>query len=317
MNSTKHKIKGIVLVVIGILIIYLGYKLSISYGFLDTEEVIKEIRIPRALAAIVVGAALAISGAIMQGITRNPLASPTLLGLSSGASFMITLVMIVWPSVSFLGLSMASFLGSLLAVMVVYFISRFSPNGLTPVKLALAGTTISAFLGGITSIVGRMFNMSQNVYMWFSGGLSGVSMSVLKGFIPFIIIGIVLSIGLSRKITTLSFGEEVALNLGVNVNKVKLFSMIAVLFLVSAAVAMAGNIGFIGLMMPHIARKLVGQDYFKIIITSGILGSILLVYSDLISRMIRPPFETPVGTITSIIGVVFFLYLARKTEGGF
>lgn len=289
--------------------------MSISYGVVDSPEIIKEIRIPRALAAIVIGAALAVAGAIMQGITRNPLASPTLFGISSGASFMVMLTMFLTSGTSMFLMSVASFLGAFLGIALVYMVVRFSPGSISQVKLVLAGTTISTFLSGITSILGRLSNNSQHMFIWTSGGLVGVKEKQILYFTPIILTGLILALLISRKITSLSFGEEVATSLGVNVIRIKVLAMFSVLLLVGAAIAISGGIGFIGLIIPHIARKIVGQDYTKTIIFSMILGSILLLYSDLLSRMINPPYETPVGLITSTIGVMFFLYLIKRKDG--
>ncbi|MED3928580.1 iron ABC transporter permease, partial [Priestia megaterium] len=160
--------------------------------------------------------------------------------------------------------------------------------------------------------IGLKFNVAKEMNFWYAGGVSGIQMNQLKYAIPVIIIGIVISIFLSRSITILSLGDEVSTGLGQNTRIVRILGMIAVLLLTGAAVSIAGMIGFIGLVVPHITRFIVGIDYRYIIPCSAIIGAVLLLAADILGRMINPPFETPVGAVTALIGVPFFLYLARK-----
>ncbi|GGE85891.1 FecCD family ABC transporter permease [Priestia taiwanensis] len=315
---------------IGIITIIIGLISSISHGAADIElktvweaifffqeenvshHVIQDIRLPRAIASVLVGAFLAVSGAIMQGMTRNPLASPSLMGITSGATFAITLAFVFFPSMSYPQLVFVSFLGAALGTGIVYGIGVGSPGGLTPVKLALAGAAVSAMLGAISSGLAIYFQLSQEISFWQAGGLVGVKWEILNIVFPLGVICLLIAIFLARYITILSFGEEVAIGLGQRTGRIKLFGTLVVLLLTGAAVAIGGAIGFIGLVIPHITRFLVGADYRWVIPCSAVLGGALLVGADLVSRLINPPFETPVGAVTAAIGVPFFLYLARK-----
>lgn len=283
---------------------------------LTSHQIIQELRMPRALAAGLVGAFLAVSGAIMQGMTRNPLASPSIMGISAGSAFMIAIAFAFFPGTSHIGLMVWSFAGAGLAACIVFVIGSLSKGGLTPVKLALAGTAVAALLGSISSAIAIHFQVAQDISFWYAGGVAGAKWTSIKIMIPVAMIGLVLALILSRSITVLSLGEEVAKGLGQKTTAVKVTGTIVVLLLTGAAVSVAGTVGFIGLVIPHITRFLVGVDYRWIIPCSAILGALLLVLADIGARMVNPPFETPVGAITAMIGVPFFLYLARSERRG-
>ncbi|NMO98129.1 FecCD family ABC transporter permease [Paenibacillus lemnae] len=278
----------------------------------SSHIIIRELRLPRALAAICIGAALAVSGAIMQGMTRNPLGDPSILGVTSGASFFIAIALAAAPAVTYLGLMAYSLAGAGLGAALVFGLTALSRGGATPVKLALAGSAITALLSSLSTAIGLRFNISKDISYWFAGSVSSVQPQHVYFALPFIACGLLLSMLLSRSISILSLGEETAKGLGQNITLVKLAGTLAVLLLTGAAVSIAGVIGFIGLVIPHITRFLVGVDYRWIIPCSAVLGGILLLISDIIGRMLNAPFETPVGAVTAIIGVPFFLYLARK-----
>nr|WP_235776434.1 iron ABC transporter permease [Robertmurraya massiliosenegalensis] len=284
-----------------------------SYNGDDSSHVIvRELRLPRALAAVTVGAALAVAGAIMQGMTRNPLASPSIMGVTAGSSFLIAIAFAIFPAISYTGLISFSFLGAALGTILVFGVSSLSKGGITPVKLALAGSAITSLLSSLSTAIGIRFNVSKDISYWYAGGVSAVQMEQLAYVIPFVLVGLVLAIILSRSISLLSLGEDIAKGLGQNTGLIKFLGTITVLFLTGAAVSIAGMIGFVGLVVPHITRFLVGVDYRWIIPCSAVLGGLLLLIADIASRLINAPFETPVGAVTAIIGVPFFLYLARK-----
>ncbi|MCR1898802.1 iron ABC transporter permease [Irregularibacter muris] len=274
--------------------------------------IVRELRLPRAIAAVIVGAALAVSGAIMQGMTRNPLASPSIMGVTSGSSFFIAIGYAFLPGISQTGLISFSFIGAGLGTALVFGITSLSRGGVTPVKLALAGSAITSLMSSLSTAIGIRFDVSKDISYWYAGGVSGVQMLQLKYVLPFVIIGLILALFLSRSISILSLGEEVAKGLGQNTTFVKLLGGITVLLLTGTAVSIAGMVGFVGIVIPHITRFLVGVDYRWIIPCSAVLGGALLILADIVGRMINSPFETPVGAITAIIGVPFFLYLARK-----
>lgn len=331
---TSRPLVATFILMIGVVALLFGLGASISLGAADiqlqtvwrslysfnpdltTHQIIQELRLPRALAAGLVGAFLAVSGAIMQGMTRNPLASPSIMGVSAGSAFMIAIAFAFFPGMSHLGLIAWSFVGAGIASCIVFTIGAFSMGGLTPVKLALAGTAVTAFLGSISSAIAIHFHVAQDISFWYAGGVAGANWQSVQIMLPIAIIGLILAFMISRSITVLSLGDDVAKGLGQRTAAVKVVGTIVVLLLTGSAVAIAGTIGFIGLVIPHITRFLVGVDYRWIIPCSAILGALLLVLADIGARMINPPFETPVGAITALVGVPFFLYLARREKGG-
>ncbi len=319
---------------IGIILLICGIVMSISLGaknidistilqslFIDNNDVntkiIRDVRIPRAIAATLVGGFLAVAGAIMQGITRNPIAEPSVMGITQGATFMIAVAFVLQrinPNliIGSFGLMIFAFIGASISGLLVYFISSRASRKVDPVKLALAGTALGTLLISLAMGVAMYFNLSQQLSFWISGGLvsakwEGVKLLAIVGGSA--LIGSML---MAPKITILSLGEEVAIGLGQKTNSVRFISILIVIFLTGASVSVAGNIVFVGLIVPQIAKRIVGADYKYIIPSSMILGSVLLVYSDILARMINPPYETPIGSLTALLGVPMFIYLVRK-----
>ena len=290
--------------------------LFLNLDSLDSK-IVRDVRLPRALAAALVGGFLAVSGAIMQGITRNPIAEPSVMGITQGATFTIAIALVfqkvlpVFAPGSFM-IMIFAFLGASISGILVYFISSKSRGKVDPVKLALAGTALGTLLVSLATAIAMYFNLSQQLSFWISGGLvsakwEGVKLLIIAGGIGFL-----LAIIMAPRITILSLGEEVAIGLGQKTNLVRFISLLVVILMTGASVSVAGNIVFVGLIIPQIAKAIVGADYKYIIPSSLVLGSVLLVYSDVLSRMINPPYETPVGAITALIGVPMFIYLVRK-----
>lgn len=273
--------------------------------------ILREIRFPRIIAAIFVGSALAVAGAIMQGVTRNPLADPGLLGLTAGANAVLALTMAFIPNASYIMLIFACFVGAGIGMMIVYGIGASTKNGFSPLKLVLAGAAVSALLQAIADGTGILFQISKDVSMWTSGGLIGTTWQALI-IVPFILIGLVLAFIFSRQLTILSLNEEVAVGLGQNTTVIKGIMMFVVVVLAGSAVALVGNLAFVGLMVPHIVRAIVGTDYRFVLPMSAIIGGWFMVTADFAGRMINAPYETPVVAIISIIGLPFFLLLVRK-----
>ncbi|MBM7870778.1 iron complex transport system permease protein [Clostridium pascui] len=318
-----------VIIIIGLIILFLGIGLSISLGAKDislytvfnsiftgkegiNSQIVRDIRMPRAISAAFVGAFLAISGAIMQGITRNPIAEPSIMGITQGATFTISIAFAMQKGIDSVGLMIFAFIGASISGLLVYFISSRSMKGVDPVKLVLAGTALGTLLISLATAIAMYFNLSQQLSFWISGGLTtakwpGVKMLLIVG-----ILGVTAAMIMSSKITILSLGEEIAIGLGQNTNAIRFISIIIVIILSGSAVSVAGNIAFVGLIVPQIVRSLVGPDYRYIIPCSLIIGAVLLVYSDIVARMINQPYETPIGALTALIGVPFFIYLVRK-----
>lgn len=274
--------------------------------------IIREIRLPREVAAIFVGAALAVSGAIMQGMTRNPLADPGLLGLSAGANAALAITIAIIPSANYFSTMFMCFLGAAVGAMLVFGISSIKKGGFSPLRIVLAGSAISAFLYAIAEGVGIYFKISKDVSMWTAGGMIGTTWGQLQIIVPFIVIGIIISFFLSRQLTILSLNEEVAVGLGQKTTQIKLILFIITIILAGASVALVGNMAFIGLMIPHIVRVVVGTDYRYILPMSALTGATFMLLADTIGRTLHSPYETPVVAIVSILGLPFFLLIVRK-----
>lgn len=276
------------------------------------HQIIRELRLPRALSGAMIGAGFAAAGAVMQGMTRNPLADPGLLGVNAGAGFVLALCFAFWPGMPFHQLILFSFLGAAIGAGFVYGIGSLARGGLSPVRLVLAGAAVSALLAALSEGIAIYFQIAQDLAFWYAGGVAGTTWLQIKIMLPWMAAGLIGALLLSRSITLLSLGEEVAVGLGQRTALVKLLASLTVLVLAGAAVSAVGMIGFIGLVVPHVARYLVGVDYRWIIPCSAILGSLLMVFADIGARMVNPPYETPVGALIALIGVPFFLYLARR-----
>jgi iron complex transport system permease protein len=325
-----RRLIGTIILIAGTLLLIFSIGLSIIFGVSDislgtvwnsifhydttntSHQIIQRLRLPRAVAAVLIGAMLAASGAIMQGMTRNPLASPQIMGVTSGATFMIAIALVFLPGLSNVNLLLFAFAGAGLGLGLVFGVGLLARTGLTPVKLALAGTAITALLGSFSNALAIHFDVARDLSFWYAGGVANVQWDTVKLLFPAAVIGMILALFISGSVTTLSLGEDVATGLGLKTGAVKVAGVLVVLILTGAAVSVGGTIGFVGLVIPHITRFIVGPDYRWIIPCSAILGGILLNFADILSRMVNPPFETPVGALTALIGVPFFIYLARR-----
>ncbi|MCL6573545.1 MAG: iron ABC transporter permease [Bacillus sp. (in: Bacteria)] len=333
-KKVTTSIKGTFVLILGVILIVISMGLSIAYGAADiklttvweavtdfnpentSHQIIQEIRMPRAIAAVLVGALLATSGAVMQGLTRNPLASPSIMGVTDGAAFALVLTLAFFPTATILGLTFSSFVGAGVGVILVFMVGAFSKGGLTPVKLALAGVAVGSLLSALSTAIALHTQVAKNMSFWYAGGLTSTNWISVKVLVLSAGIGLLLAMYISRSITILSLGEEVSKGLGQNTIIVKSLGVLVVLLLTGAAVSVAGAVGFIGLVIPHMTRFIIGSDYRWIIPISAVLGGLLLVLADLVAKMVNAPYETPVGAITAIIGVPFFLYLARGERRG-
>ncbi|MGW6381472.1 FecCD family ABC transporter permease [Peribacillus butanolivorans] len=278
----------------------------------DKISIIREIRLPREVASIFVGAALAVSGAIMQGMTRNPLADPGLLGLTAGANAALAITLAFIPSANNLGIMSACFIGSAVGAIMVFGIGAMKKGGFSPLRIVLAGAAVSAFLFAVSEGVGIYFKVSKDVSMWTAGGNIGTSWSQLQVIVPFILIGILISLIFSRQLTILSLSEEVAVGLGQKTTLIKAILFVVIILLAGASVALVGNMVFIGLMVPHMVRAIVGTDYRFILPMSAIFGATFMLLADTLGRTINSPYETPVIAVVAMIGLPFFLLIVRK-----
>lgn len=322
------------LIMIGIILLIIGVGLSIKIGAKDIDivevlksimngtgdidfKIIRDVRIPRAIAAVLVGGFLAVSGAIMQGITRNPIAEPSVMGVTQGATFAIAIAFVIQKlnssmAIGSTGLMVFAFVGASISGLLVYFVSARGQGKVSPIKLALAGTALGTLFISLASGMAMYFNLSQQLSFWISGGLVGSSWQSVYALLGIGAVGLFAAILMAPKITILSLGEEVAIGLGERTNLIRFICLVIVIILTGASVSVAGNIIFVGLIVPQIAKAIVGADYRAIIPSSFILGSVLLVYSDVLARMINPPYETPIGSLTALLGVPMFIYLVRK-----
>ncbi|KAA9004111.1 iron ABC transporter permease [Paenibacillus spiritus] len=280
----------------------------------DNATMIREIRLPRIAAGLLVGAALSVSGAIMQGLTRNPLADPGLLGITSGGTAAITVALALMPSMTYLGLTGASFIGAAAGAGLVFGLGQLSRTGLSPLQLVLAGAAVSALLIAVTQGVGLIFHVSKDVTMWTASGLIGIAWAQVRSVAPVIAAGIAGALLLSRQLSILSLNETAATGLGVNAGRVKFVLYLLVVLLAGASVALVGNMAFLGLMVPHIVRAAAGTDYRRILPLSAIAGAAFMVLADTLGRMINAPFETPLVAIVSMVGLPFFLIIVRKGD---
>ncbi|RJX39736.1 iron ABC transporter permease [Paenibacillus pinisoli] len=280
------------------------------------HQIIQVSRLPRAAGALLIGAFLAVSGALMQGMTRNYLASPSIMGVSDGSVFLVTIAMIFVPSGGPVSLIAFSMIGSAIGAGIVFGIAWLIPGGTSPVKLAILGTIIGTFLSGLSAVMSSYFQISQGLSFWYNARLHQMDPELIKLAVPFAVVGLALAIGLSRSITVMSLGDDVSAGLGQRTALVKGLAILSVVILTGVAVALAGKIAFVGLIIPHIARFLTGVDYRWIIPVSGVLGALFLALCDVLSRFINQPFETPIGVVTALFGVPFFLYLIKSRGGG-
>ncbi len=273
-------------------------------------QIIWNIRLPRNIVAALVGACLATSGAILQAVMKNPLADPQIVGVSSGAGLMGVIILILFPGYDYL-VPMVAFLGAMGAALMVYALAW--KNGIRPSRIILAGVAVSAFLGsGISALLVFFGDRVQGALLWMVGGLAARSWPQVEVLLPYAIVGLIFACMGAKRLTILSLGDETAKGLGLKVEQTR-FMMTAVAALLAAgAVSIAGLIGFVGLVIPHILRLIIGNDYAYLLPGSALLGAFILVISDTVGRVVLSPIEIPVGIIMAFFGAPFFLYLLRR-----
>lgn len=276
------------------------------------QLLVRTLRLPRLLAALLCGAGFAVSGALMQGVTNNPMASPSILGVNAGAGLGLAVAMIFFPDAELTGTIFFSFAGAAVATFFIMAMAFRVSGSSSKVYLTLAGMAIGAIFSAITQALVVFFDVAQDVSYWTAGGISSIRMTQIAAVLPWVLAGFILALFISKSVTLLTFGEEVAIGLGGKILRIRVLAGITVLLLSGAAVAVAGPVGFIGLVTPHMARYLVGIDYRKVVPIAALLGAILVVAADMAARLVSPPFEMPLGAVTALIGVPFFLYLANR-----
>ena len=283
----------------------------INYSGSKQDLIMRTVRLPRVLLCILIGASMAISGLIMQNLTRNPLASPQILGINSGATLSVVVIMVFFPLLGYKAKILGAFLGAGVIGLFVHVIGTV--KNLSPLKITLVGISIQLFLSSITKSI-MLFNESKtsDLVFWMIGGVHHAQFIHIMAILPWFILSIVLTILISNSMDTLKMGDSVAISLGENVKLTKTVATIVVILLSSSSVAIAGPISFVGLITPHIISKLGGRNFRQNFILCGIYGANLLLLSDIISKILKYPYESPVGIVTSFIGAVFYIFLANK-----
>lgn len=276
---------------------------------------VRDVRIPRVLCVLFTGGILGVTGAMIQGVTRNPIAEPSLLGVSQGATLVIAIFYAVGISINTTNVMIAALIGAMFSgIIVIGFVSRKANNS-SITKILLAGTAMSTFFISLTTIVGLLSNQSQLLAFWVAGGFRNATWLDFKLISVVGIIGLIIAILLSKKINILSLGDDVAISLGQNPEKIRLITLLVMIPMCASAVTVGKNIGFVGLIVPQIVRKTLGEDYRTNIPCSFLLGAVILTYADIAARMFLNPYETPIGIFTALIGVPFFIGVARKEKG--
>jgi iron complex transport system permease protein len=275
--------------------------------------IVQNLRLPRAVLAVVVGASLSLAGALMQGVTRNPLADPGLLGLTTGAAFAVVVTHSVFGVTAMVFTPWIAMSGALGAAVLVFFISRMVPGGATPLSMTLAGAAVSAFLGTIISVI-HLLNQDtfENLRVWLTGALAGRDITLLWYVGPPMLVALFAGVLLAPRVTVLAMGDEVAQGLGVKTGVLKAQLLAVVVVLTACAVALAGPLGFIGLVIPHVVRLYVGSDYRWIVPYAALVGAAYLVSVDIVARVAIPPREISTGIITALVGAPLFVHLVRR-----
>lgn len=273
-------------------------------------QVIWNIRLPRTLVGALVGMNLALAGAILQAVMRNPLADPHIIGISSGAGLAGVAVMILFPSMEYL-ITPIAFVGAMLAAVIIYVLAW--KGGIRPVRIILAGVAVSAFLGsGISALMIFYSDRVHGALMWMVGGLSARSWPHMEIILPYTLIGGLLAFLGATRLNVLQLGDDMARGLGLNVERTRIVMTAIAALLAASAVSVAGLLGFVGLVVPHAARLLIGSDYRYLLPASALLGIAVVTVSDMLARTVLAPVELPVGIIMAFVGAPFFLYLLRR-----
>jgi iron complex transport system permease protein len=301
-------ILSFLLLAVIILSLFLGSVL-ISPAELLKSEILWQIRLPRVILAAMIGLLLSISGVILQGVLRNPLADPYILGISAGGAIgaAVAIAAGLWAS----SVPLLAFIFALAAVFVVYKLAQVAGRT-SPETLILSGVALSAFCAAILSLIIILTGNLQTIYFWLLGSLSSASWSNVITIVPYVLVGPVLAYYYSKELNALLLGEEMALTLGVNVEKTRLLLVAAASLMTAAAVSVSGLIGFVGLIIPHWVRLIIGPNHRLLIPVSALCGMLLMVTADTIARTILPPMEIPIGIIMALVGAPFFLYLLRS-----
>ena len=316
---------GFYVVTFSLMVLLFGLSIRLGTYTLSFEEIwaafqpddknyftLMEYRLPRAVLAILLGGALAISGVLVQSVVRNPLASPDILGINNAAGLVAVSVLMFLPNLAFYWMPIFAFLGGVLSFVILWIVCGFN---FRPIKMAIIGVALSALWAAISHYLMLTNPVEINTAMlWLTGSLWGRSWSYLNVVLPWLVVLLPLPFIFCRDLDTLGLGENKASTLGVTVNKVQISVLVLAVALSTTAVAICGPIAFLGLVAPHLARRLVGGRHRTLLPEAGIIGALLLQLSDILARVIDPPTELPAGILTAIIGAPYFFYLLMRTK---
>jgi iron complex transport system permease protein len=289
------------------------YAALTAYDGSTDHLIIRTVRLPRSLIAMLVGAALAVAGALLQGLTRNPLADPAILGLESGAALAVVVAVFLFGASSLSAYAGFAFLGTGVTAVLVYLLASLGRGGLTPLNLTIVGAALTYLAASLTTAILILSQRTHDeIRFWLAGSVAGRDFTLFFQVLPYIVVGFVVAFALGRQITALNLGDDVAKSLGQRTAWVKVTAALGVVLLVGSSVALAGPIVFIGLVVPHIVRFFIGVDYRWILPYAAVVGAILLLVADIVARLLIAPQELPVGVMTALVGAPFFIYLARS-----
>lgn len=329
-GKREEKPRKIIVLIIFILLFIASFFISVGNGAVkiapveiikaifyqkDTVnyQIIWNVRLPRTIVGALVGICLSLAGAVLQGIMRNPLASPNIIGVSSGGGLMALIILIIFPQYYYL-VPIGAFLGALLATLFIYSLAW--REGLLPTRLVLAGVAVSSLLSaGINGLMTFFPDRVHGVLGFMVGGLSAITWKDVNLILPYAIVGMFFLLLLPDKLNILMLGDEVATGLGVSVEKTRFLFIIISSLLAGSAVSVVGLLGFVGLIVPHMTRLFIGSDYKYLFPGTIFFGASIVMICDTLSRILFAPIEIPVGIIMSALGAPFFLYLLRKKEG--
>ena len=324
-SHVSFRVIGFYVVTLSLMVLLFGLSIRLGTYTLSFEEIwaafqpddknyftLMEYRLPRAVLAILLGGALAISGVLVQSVVRNPLASPDILGINNAAGLVAVSVLMFLPNLAFYWMPIFAFLGGVLSFVILWIVCGFN---FRPIKMAIIGVALSALWAAISHYLMLTNPVEINTAMlWLTGSLWGRSWSYLNVVLPWLIVLLPLPFIFCRDLDTLGLGENKASTLGVTVNKVQISVLVLAVALSTTAVAICGPIAFLGLVAPHLARRLVGGRHRILLPAALIIGALLLQLSDILARVIDPPTELPAGILTAIIGAPYFFYLLMRTK---
>lgn len=274
--------------------------------------IVRDLRLPRIMLAMIIGANLAVAGVLLQTVMQNPLADPGIIGISSGAGILAATVMLYLPML-YNFMPLIAFVGAALTCFLIYSLAW--KKGLSPVRIILAGVAVNAILGGGISMLSILnSDRMQSILMWFNGSISTKGWNDVKLLSIYSIFGLVGSFFLYKSCDLLALGDKTAANLGVNVNMQRIIISGAAVFLAGTSTSIVGVIGFVGLVVPHISRLIIGSNHKYLIPFSAVMGAVVLLSADTLGRVVARPYEIPVGVVTAVLGGPFFIYLLRRSD---